>query len=61
MYEFVCDHLIPGCTTTERGDTPEAVREKAVEHLHQGHGMEYIDDDMMKRINDITLGRFMER
>ena len=47
MFEFVCDHIVPGCTTKERGDTPEAVREKALKHLHDHDGFEYIDDNLM--------------
>ncbi len=45
MYEFVCDHIIPGCTHKETGDTPEAVHEKAIAHLHEHHDMSYIDDE----------------
>ncbi len=57
MYEFLCDHVIPGCTHKETGDTPERVREKAIQHLHEGHGMEYIDDDFMKKISAATMLR----
>ena len=50
MYEYVCDHIIPGCTHKETGDTPEAVREKAIAHLHEHHDMSYIDEDVSQRI-----------
>ena len=50
MYEFVCDRLIPGCTHLETGDTPEAVREKALAHLHERHGMEYLDGEAKTRL-----------
>ena len=52
MYEYVCDKIIPGCTYKERGDTSEAVREKAVAHLHEHHGMDYIDNP---RFPDISV------
>lgn len=55
MYEFVCDRIIPGCTHRERGDTPEAVREKAIAHLHERHGMEYIDEDLLTKINQNAI------
>lgn len=55
MYEFMCDRIIPGCTHKERGDTPEAVREKAIKHLHEGHGMEYIDEDLMAKVNEKAI------
>ena len=47
----MCEKLIPGCTHREEGDTPERVREKAIEHLHEHHGMEYIDDDFRSRLD----------
>ena len=43
MFEYVCDHIVPGCTIKTQGDTPERAREKAVAHLNEHHGMEYID------------------
>ena len=55
MFEYFCDHVIPGCTFKDHGDTHEAAREKAIQHLHEGHGMEYIDDDMMERVNAAIL------
>jgi predicted small metal-binding protein len=51
MFEYLCDHFIPGCPHTETGDTPEATREKALKHLHDDHGMEYLDEDAMARLN----------
>ena len=55
MYEFVCDHIIPGCTVKEQGDTPEAAREKAIAHLHEHHDMSYIDKSVMERIDTIAI------
>lgn len=55
MYEFVCDHIIPGCTHREQGDTPEAVREKAVAHLHEHHDMSYIDQAMLERLDTLAI------
>ena len=55
MYEFVCDRLIPGCDHRETGDTPEAVREKAMKHLHEHHGMEYIDGDTSAKLDLVIV------
>lgn len=55
MYEFVCDRIIPGCTHKDRGDTPEAVREKAIAHLREGHGMDYIDEELITKINQNAI------
>ena len=57
MYEYVCERLIPGCTYRSDGETPERVREKALEHLHEHHGMDYIDDDIRSRVNLAILPR----
>jgi len=55
MFEFVCDRLIPGCSHRETGDTPEAVREKAVKHLHEHHGMEYIDGGTSSQLDSLIV------
>jgi predicted small metal-binding protein len=55
VFEFVCEHIVPGCPATERGDTPEAAREKALRHLHEHHDMSYIDDDLSKRIGEAIV------
>jgi predicted small metal-binding protein len=51
MFEYICDHVVPGCPHKETGDTREAVREKALEHLHSHDGMEYIDDDVLSSVD----------
>jgi predicted small metal-binding protein len=55
LYEFVCNHIIPGCTYKEQGDTLEAVREKALAHLNEHHDMSYIDQSMQERINAFAI------
>jgi predicted small metal-binding protein len=55
MFEYVCDRLIPGCPHHETGDTPEAVREKALKHLHEHHGMEYIDGDTSSQLDSLIV------
>lgn len=50
MYEFVCDHIIPGCTHKETAETEEAVRELAIKHLHEHDDMGYIDDDVSMKL-----------
>lgn len=55
MYEFVCERIIPGCTVREKGDTPEALREKAIAHLHEHHDMSYIDKPLLEQIDTIAI------
>jgi predicted small metal-binding protein len=56
VFEFICDRIVPGCTHKETGDTPEAVREKAVQHLHDHHGMDYIDNPGARDL-EMGIGR----
>ena len=55
MFEYVCEHVIPGCTSKERGDTTEAVREKAQAHLHSHHDMEYLDADLWRKVDQAIV------
>ena len=60
MYEFVCDHIIPGCTVKEKGETPEATREKAIAHLREHHDMSYLDKSLLERIDAIAITAFRQ-
>lgn len=51
MYEFVCEHLIPGCTTRESGDSKAAVKEQARRHLSEHHETESVDQALWKGID----------
>ena len=51
MYEFLCERVIPGCTHRETGETREAVHERAVKHLHEHDGLDYLDDDTKTRLS----------
>ena len=51
MYQFVCDHVIPGCTAKETGDTQDEVRTKAARHLHEHHLLDDVDKGFDERIN----------
>ncbi|MFV2001082.1 MAG: DUF1059 domain-containing protein [Acidimicrobiia bacterium] len=50
MYEFVCEHVVPGCTTKIAGETKEQAVEWAKDHVHEHHPMEYIDDETWRKI-----------
>ena len=36
-FEYVCEHLIPGCGSKVQGETKEAVASKAEKHIHDHH------------------------
>jgi len=50
MYEFVFEHLFPGCTTNVSGDSREEVHEKARRHVRDRHLLEGIDKGFDDRI-----------
>lgn len=47
MYQFVCNHIIPGCTTTLEGETADEVRDRAIEHMRKHHGMDADNDERL--------------
>ena len=61
MFEFVCDHVVPGCTHRETGDTKERAMEKAREHLNEHHGMEYLDSNTTHLLETLAIQRVIAR
>lgn len=55
MYEYVCDHIIPGCDFKVRAETHEAMKQKAEKHLREHHNMDYLDKDILDRINNAAI------
>lgn len=37
MFEFVCDHLIPGCTHEDRDEDRDKLQERALQHSREHH------------------------
>jgi predicted small metal-binding protein len=56
MYEYICDHFIPGCTTTESGDSRQATLEKALIHLQEHHDIEHPDAGTLNAVNAAIVG-----
>lgn len=44
MYEYVCEHIIPGCTYTAREESREKLMETIDEHLREKHDLDRHDD-----------------
>lgn len=61
MFEFVCDHIIPGCSHTDRADTAEKVLTQARDHLRDHHGMEYIDEPLLERVRSVAIAEIAGR
>jgi predicted RNase H-like HicB family nuclease len=60
MFEFVCEHIIPGCTAKETGDTVEECREKAQSHLHKHHDIQHSDSGPWEKI-DLAIATIRTR
>lgn len=45
MFEFVCDHLVPGCHHRDKDEKEEALN-RAVAHLKGHHNLDYHDERM---------------
>lgn len=39
MFEFVCDHIVPGCTHKEQAESKEDLLDKVEAHLREHHDM----------------------
>ena len=51
MYEYVCEHVIPGCTAKELAETRKATVEKALVHLQEHHDIEHPDAGTLNAMN----------
>lgn len=60
MFEYLCEHIIPGCTTRETGDTKDAAREKARAHLREHHDMPHVEAAMWEKI-DLAIAAIRSR
>jgi len=56
MYEYVCEHVIPGCTTKELAETRKATLEKALVHLQEHHDIEHPDAGTLNAVNAAIVG-----
>ena len=56
MYEYVCEHVIPGCTAKELGENRKATLEKALVHLQEYHDIEHPDAGTLNAVNAAIVG-----
>jgi predicted small metal-binding protein len=56
VYDFLCEHIIPGCTHRESGEDSDNVLEKALEHMRE-HDEDL--DDPGEEIRDRVIGEAM--
>jgi len=56
MYEYICDHVIPGCTSTELAESRQAAMEKAMIHLQEHHDIEHPDAATLNAMSAAIAG-----
>lgn len=44
MFEFVCDHVVPGCSHKDRDESREKLLERAAVHLREHHNLDHHDE-----------------
>lgn len=44
MFEFVCDHLVPGCTHKDHDTEQDRLLERAAVHLREHHDLDHRDE-----------------
>ncbi|KAA3638000.1 MAG: DUF1059 domain-containing protein [Armatimonadetes bacterium] len=55
MYQFVCDHLVPGCTYKSDEADEKKTFEVAREHMRSHHDTIYHDDEAWRIINKAII------
>lgn len=55
MFEFVCDHIVPGCTHKERDETKADLLEKAAAHLREHHEIDAHDDAVSTALETVGV------
>jgi predicted small metal-binding protein len=44
VFEYICEHIIPGCGHEDRDESREDLENRANSHLKDRHGMDRDDD-----------------
>lgn len=57
MFEFVCDHIVPGCNHKHRDEKREEVLDQAVVHLKEHHNLDHRDDPVAKALESTGISQ----
>jgi len=57
VYQYDCDKVFPGCTTTVTGETPEKTAELVQDHLDDRHS----DSDVAAESLDYAINPILSR
>lgn len=50
LFQYICEHLVPGCTYKSSALTEEETHDIGKDHLHESHQIEYVDDEAWETI-----------
>ena len=50
MFEFVCDHIEPGCTHKDQDEKQEELFDRAVAHLMEHHNLDYAHEPLAENL-----------
>lgn len=50
MFEYVCEHIVPGCTHTDKDESREKLMERVAVHLRQKHNLDYQADPIAETL-----------
>lgn len=55
LFEFICDHIIPGCTHVDRDEDRDKLLERAGEHLKDHHDLDYTREPIAETLRTTAL------
>lgn len=55
MFEYVCDHLVPGCTHKDRDETREKLLDRAAIHLREHHDLDHHDEPIAETLKQTGI------
>ena len=50
LFEFVCDHIVPGCTHTDKDESRDALMERVAVHLRERHNLDHRADPVAETL-----------
>ena len=58
MFEFVCEHVIPGCTYKDRDHSEEKLLERTEIHLREHHDLDHDHDRIWEAVKRTGIAYF---
>ena len=52
MFEFICEHIVPGCSEKDRDESREKLLERVAVHLREHHDLDHRDDRISEALKE---------